>query len=239
MRMSRRLATVIAILLLAAPARATELDRMRAFDRARQDARAAFDHEFEELRRLEPERIRAQDGRVLRQGDELALKLDNGGRMFLRNDDSMCLEGIIPARNDGCVAFFFVGHAQRFYLLRARYDAGSDYRLIDDGTGASTIVPAEPHFSPDGRHLVTVCAENAYDPVGIEIWSLGAGEPSREWTHQPQQYAVYSFVRWDGNASIALEVKTYVDHDLKQLPARLVLGDGGWMLEGPPESSRY
>jgi hypothetical protein len=236
---SLRVASTILLLLLAASAQATELDRLRALDRARQDQRDAFDREFAELRRREPERIREENGRVRREGDELSLALANGGRTFFRDDESQCLEGLIPSRTDGCVAFFFTGHALHFYLLRARYDAGSDYRLVDDATGVSTKVPAEPHFSPDGARLVTVIPTDAYDHAGIEIWSTGAGEPAREWKYEPSEYAIYSFIRWDGNASIELEVKTYVDGRLQQLPARLVLGETGWTRQGPAESSRH
>jgi hypothetical protein len=236
---SLRVASAMVMLLLTASAEATELDRLRALDRARQDQRAAFDREFAELRRQEPERIRAENGRVRREGDELSLGLGNGGRTFFRDDESQCLEGLIPSRTDGCVAFFFIGHALHFYLVRARYDAGSDYRLVDDATGAPTKIPAEPHFSPDGARLVTVIATDAYDHAGIEIWSTGAGEPAREWKYEPSEYAIYSFVRWDGNANIALEVRTYVEGRLQRLPAHLVLGETGWIRQGPAESSRY
>jgi hypothetical protein len=236
---ARSVQSLIALLFLAASAQATELDRLRELDRARQETRATFDREFAELARLEPERIAAESGRVVRRGDELALALGTGGHTFLRNDASLCLEGVIPSRNDGCVAFFFIGHPQRFYLLRARYDAGSDFRLIDDRTGVPTKIPAEPHFSPDGTRLVTVSAANAYDPVGVEVWSLAAEAPSLEWKHDPDQYAIYSFLRWDSDADVALEVETYVAHELRRLPAHLIRGEGGWLLHGPAESSRY
>ena len=227
------------MLVLAAAAQATELDRLRELDRVRQDEHAAFERGFRELARLEPERIRAENGRVVREGDELALALGKGGRTFYRNDQSQCLEGLIPSRDDGCVSFFFVGHVGRFYVLRARYYAGSDYRLIDDTIGTPTTIPGEPHVSPDGTRLVTVLATGTYDPAGIEVWTLGASAPAREWRHEPKQYALYYFVRWDGNDRIVLEVKTYVGHELQRLPAQLVLGESGWMLQGPPETSRF
>ena len=227
------------MLLAAASAQATELDRVRELDRARQDERTAFERDFAEMARLEPERIRAEGGHVKREGDELALALREGGRTFFRNDESQCLEGLIPSRDDGCVAFYFVGHISRFYVLRARYYAGSDYRLIDDTTGVPTKLPGEPHASPDGSHVVTVVPAGTYDPAGIEIWSIAADTPLREWRHEPKQYALYYFVRWDGNAKIELEVTTYVDRELQRLPAQLMLGESGWMLQGPPETSRY
>jgi hypothetical protein len=227
------------MMLAAAAAQATELDRLRELDRSRHDQRAVFEREFAELGRLEPERIRAEGGRVRRDGDELSLTLVNGGHTFFRNDESQCLEGLIPARNDGCVAFYFVGHPSRFYLLRAHYDAGSDYRLVDEATGESTKVPAEPHFSPDNMHLITVTPANGFDRAGIEIWSAGPGTPTREWQYDPMEYAIYAFLRWDGNAVIALELTTYVDGKLDRVPVRLVLGERGWTRQGPAESSRY
>lgn len=227
-------------LLLAGAAEATELDRLRALEESQKQQRALYERTFAELRRLEPERLRAESGRVIRHDGELELWLSQGRKTFFHNDDARCLQGLIPSREDGCVEFIFVGHpVERFYLLRAHYLAGSDYRLVDRLTGLSTRVIAEPHFSPDGTRFVAVSAAEIYDPVGIEMWAVGAGEPSLAWQHRPAAYALYYFLGWEGNESVALEVATYVDHELERLPARLLLGADGWHLEGPAESSRY
>jgi hypothetical protein len=236
---SLRVAWGVVALLAAAAAQATELDRLRELDRTRHDQRATFEREFVELHRLEPERVRAEAGRVRREGEELSLALANGGRTFFHDDQSQCLEGLIPSRNDGCVTFFFIGHPFRFYLLRAHYDAGSDYRLVDEATGESTTIAAEPHFSPDGARLVTVTPTNDFDRAGIEIWSTGTGTPAREWNYDPLEYAIYAFVRWDDNATIALELTTYVGGKLARVPVHLLLGETGWTRLGPAESSRY
>jgi hypothetical protein len=236
---SLRLAWAVAAFLVADVAQATELDRLRELDRARHDQRAVFEREFAELKRLEPERIRAEAGRVRREGDELSLALANGGRTFFHDDESQCLEGLIPARNDGCAAFFFISHPHHFYLLRAHYDAGSDYRLVDDRTGEPTMIPAEPHFSPDGARFVTVTPTNPFDRAGLEIWSTRAGTPSREWQYEPIEYAIYSFVRWETEDAIALELTTYVSGKLARVPIHLVFGASGWTRHGPAESSRY
>jgi hypothetical protein len=227
-------------LLLAGAAEATELDRNRERDMVDRDKRAVYELAFDELRRLEPERIRAEDGRVIRRAAELELALANNRRTFFRNDESRCLEGIIPSRDDSCVEFFFVGHPQpRFYLLRAHYYEGSDYRLLDVTSGHVTRLAAEPHFSPNGERVIAVSAAETYDPTGIEIWSTVGPSTALEWKHEAKAYALYSFVRWDGNDSVLLEVKTYVDRELRQVPARLGVGANGWMLRGPVESSQY
>src|SRR5438045_1468527 len=76
-------------------------------------------------------------------------------RSYFHDETSHCLVGVIPVRSDGCVAFTFLGRPlPRFYLLRARYYEGSDWRLVDYGTGRTTAVFAEPRFSPDGRRFV-------------------------------------------------------------------------------------
>lgn len=234
-----RLRALIGVLALwqAGAAQATELDRMRELDEAQKQQRATYERAFTELRQAEPERLGAENGRVKRDGAELELWLSEGRKTFFRNDDSRCLQGLIPSRQDGCVEFIFVGHpVERFYLLRAHYLAGSDYRLVDKVTGLSTKLIAEPHFSPDGHRFITVSAAEIYDPVGIEMWSVVPGEPALEWQHRPTAYALYDFVRWEGNAGVALEVATYVDRELKRLSARLTLGEKGWRLEGPVES---
>jgi hypothetical protein len=227
-------------LIVAVAVQATELDRVRERDLAERDKRAAFELAFDELRQLEPDRIRAENGRVVRRGAELEFALVNHRRTFFRNDESRCLEGIIPSRDDSCVEFFFVGQPDaRFYLLRAHYYEGSDYRLLDANTGHVTRLAAEPHFSPDGTRLVTVSSAELYDPAGIEVWSAGAGVPSLEWRHEAKAFAFYYYVRWDGNDSVRLRAKTYVDRELRELPARLHLGESGWMLQGPAETSQY
>ncbi len=239
--MARRGALIgILALLLARPAEATELDRMRELDEAQRQQRAFYERAFSELRQSEAERIGAEDGRVKRNGAELELWLSQGRKTFFRNDDSRCLQGLIPSREDGCVEFIFIGHPiERFYLLRAHYLAGSDYRLVDRVTGLSTKLIAEPHFSPDSRRFITVSAAEIYDPVGIEMWSIGEGEPSLDWQHRPTAYALYDFIRWEGNASVMLDVATYIGGEIRHVPARLTLGDEGWRLDGPAESWRY
>src|SRR5215472_15764964 len=103
----QRMAWGVVAVVAATAAQATELDRLRELDRARHDQRAIFEREFAELRRLEPERIDAEGGRVQRERDELSLALANGGRTYFHDDESQCLEGLIPSRSDGCVAFYF------------------------------------------------------------------------------------------------------------------------------------
>ncbi|HYM04825.1 MAG TPA: hypothetical protein VET85_17870 [Stellaceae bacterium] len=233
-------ASGLAALLLVGAAEANELDRQREFDEGQRERRAAYEQSFERLRRAEPERIRAEEGRIVRNGGELQLALEGNRKTFMHDDESQCLRGLIPARQDTCVEFLFVGHpVERFYVLRARYFAGSDYRLVDRVTGFTTKILAEPHFSPDGIRAVAVSSAEAFDPVGIEMWSVGSKGPTLEWQHTPEGYALYYFVRWEGAASVALEVSTYVDHDLRHSPARLTLADRGWVLDGPNEASRY
>jgi hypothetical protein len=230
----------LCLIVLAGSAAATELDRQREQERLRQDQRVAYEQDFAELARLEPERIRDAGGAVRRSGGELALALADRRWTYFHDETSDCLVGVIPARGDGCVAFTFLGRpVPRFYLLRAHYYEGSDWRLVDAGTGRTTLVFAEPRFAPDGRHFVAASAAEIYDAPGIELWSVAADRPALDWKHEPKQYALYSFVGWDGNDAVLLAVRTFVARELRRLPARLSLIGGRWVLEGPAEASRY
>ena len=232
--------TVLALMVLAGGAAATELDRLREQERVRQDRRVAYEHDLAELARIEPERIRDAAGGVQRSGGELALALADSRWTYFHDETSRCLVGVIPTRGDGCVAFIFLGRPlPRFYLLRARYYEGSDWRLVDHHTGRTTAVFAEPHFSPDGRHFVAASAAEIYDASGIELWSVGGNRPALDWKHEPTQYALYSFVTWEGNDAVLLEVRTFVARELRRLPARLSQIGSRWVLEGPAEASRY
>jgi hypothetical protein len=228
------------VLLLGGTVWATELDRVREIDRTQEEQRAAIEAEFTDLSTREPDRIKRENGRVFRDGAELTLLLAGGRRTFFRDDESQCLEGVIPARNDGCVQFFFIGdRIERFYLLRARYAAGSDYRLIDEASGRMTKIADEPHFASDSTHFVVVSSAEANSTPGIEIWSTGAEAPMLEWAHVPTQYALYYFVDWEGDQDVAIEVATYVDHKLRHLPAHVLWRGNQWTLRGPIESSQY
>lgn len=228
------------VLLLAAGAWATELDHIRQIERSQEEQRAAAEAEFTDLSTREPERIKAEHGRVIRDGAELTLQLAGGRRTFFHDDESQCLEGVIPARTDGCVQFFFIGdRIERFYLLRARYAAGSDYRLIDQASGHMTKIADEPHFAPNSAHFAVVSAAEANGTPGVEIWSTHADVPTREWAHVPTQYALYYFIDWEGDKDVAIEVATYVDHKLRHLPAHVLQRGNEWMLRGPVESSQY
>ncbi|HYM29959.1 MAG TPA: hypothetical protein VEU47_01580 [Candidatus Cybelea sp.] len=238
--MARRKLLLLGLLSLFAAqvAAATELDRVREFERAREAKRQALESSTAEQRKLEAERITAQAGRITRNGAELEIKLDNGARTFFRNEESHCLEGVIPTHDDSCVEFVYLGRLeQRFDLLLARYYEGLDYRLIVDANGRAIRLADVPHFSPDADRFVAVSSPEAFSFDGIEVWSVRAGTPVMEWNHQPKGYALYFFGRWNGDDAIALEVETYVAHELKRLPARLVRQPGGWRLEGPAEAS--
>src|SRR5262249_27921531 len=91
----------LALMVLAGSAAATELDRQREQERARQNQRVAYERDLAELARIEPERIHEAAGGVQRSGGELALALADRRWTYFHDETSHCLVGVIPVRGDG------------------------------------------------------------------------------------------------------------------------------------------
>lgn len=160
----------------------------------------ADDH-FEFFFPDENDRIKKFPEYVKREGDTLYFKLRSGSDITL-SDFTDC-----ESRQYECKSFQFLNYYinEGLYLIFEKLYEGSDYILVSDRTGERYNVYDFPFFSPDRKRLATISAdETSYGKNGVFIWSLEAGGLVQELSYEPEEYALYKFVRWEDNKTVAL-----------------------------------
>jgi hypothetical protein len=170
---------------------------------------------------------------VTRRGGELLLTTAAGTVTFSNHDQ--CGDDGQPLN---CEEYIFVRYSPEHhgFLVLIGYYEGYDYRWVDDISGRVTALDDQPHFSPSGNSFVVVKASEAYGRNGIWIWA--SKDPRLLWEYEPKEWALFSFVSWDGEDAIRLRVETRVQDQTVEVPARFVRTDRGWKREGPPSGDQ-
>ena len=178
--------------------------------------------------------ISASGGRANR--DHAILVLRTKGKE-VRLEDGRCLATV---ENRACrYRFLRYENSHHAFVVEASSDQEFDRMLfIGEEDGHITVLPDEPHFSPDGRRFVVARSCEAFGGFcGLQVWS--AVGPKMLWEHRPTEYAVYEFTQWQDGQRVALTLTTWVDHHLVTEPAALFEDHSGrWNLVGPVERSR-
>ncbi len=184
----------------------------------------------------EPDSIAKANGTVTRRGGELLLTTGAGTVTFSNRDQ--CGDDGRPFDSRNCEEYIFVRYSPENHgsLVLTGYYEGYDYRWVDDVSGRVTVLDEQPHFSPNGKSFVVVKATEAYGRNGIWIWASKG--PRLLWAYEPKEWALFSFVSWDGEDAIRLRVETDVQDKPVELPARLVRTDDGWKRERPPSDDK-
>lgn len=201
---------------------------------ARADVACPDDQDFfKPIVCAEPDSIAKTNGRVTRRGGELLLTTAVGTVTF--SDHDQCGDDGQPLDCEGYIYVRYSPENHGFLVLTGYYE-GYDYRWVDDISGRVTVLDDQSHFSPSGNSFVVVKAAEAFGRNGIWIWASNG--PELLWRYEPGavDWALFSFVGWDGEDSIRLKV--HPQDQTVDVPARLVRTDKGWKREGPPNSDQ-
>jgi hypothetical protein len=143
-----------------------------------------------------------------RSGNVLKLKLDSGAIKTFRSDPKACEDN--DARK--CSEMTLVGYMppQHMFVLRKGAYELVRYLVVSGQNGKSFELEDQPHLAPDGKRFVVVAVDemNGWDK-DVAIFSTSSFPPRLEWsykTQKPDEFALYSFVGWDGNGRIKLRV---------------------------------
>lgn len=166
-------------------------------------------------------------GMASRSGDVLILKLDNGITKTFRSNRKACDESA-----ENCELTILIGYMppQHMFVLK---QIGLDivgFVAVSGQNGKSFQLEAEPHLSPDGKRFVVVAADemNGWQR-DVAIFSTLSFPPKLQWgykTRKPDEYALYSFLGWDGNGRIRLSVSI----DGKEAETDATRTPEGWKL---------
>jgi hypothetical protein len=184
----------------------------------------------------EAECVRQLSGMAMRDGDQLRLRLANGQTKTFTTTRQACDAGIY----EKCLIYRLTGYFARHrqFLVDVGFlNHGGTTLLVSSRTGNHIRLDAKPHYSPTGKRLAAVSASESVDHAdnSIEIWT--ASDPPRsEWRYTvPEgQYALYEFVRWDGDERLKMTVTTRIGEELREsLPVEAVRTSSGWKLMPP------
>jgi hypothetical protein len=127
---------------------------------------------------------------------------------------------------------------QRSVVLTVGMYESGEALLVNIDSGNATILEEEPHLSPNGeRFAVVKGSESETVTNDIAIYSVKSDPPVLEFAYSRQSdtYALYSFVRWQGETRIKLKIYTRVKgrRDPEEFDAEAVRTEAGWQLRGP------
>lgn len=172
-----------------------------------------------------------------RQGDALRITLQNGGNKIYANRRTGCQGGDF----EDCVEYKLTGYFPKhaLALIEVSYYEGVEWILLRLDTGKETKVVVPPHYSPHQKWLVAACWSDgpAGCENGVDIVPTQSDQAASEWHYRvpPEDYTLYEFSGWDGDARVKLAVTFHVGKDLKTFPASVDLVAGRWLLKLPRE----
>lgn len=125
-----------------------------------------------------------------------------------------------------------------YHLVDRRFWEGNTFILVSDVSGEQFSMAAIPHASPKTMKLVSVSASEAYNPNEITVWHVTPERLKQEFHYSPEEYALYKFLAWDGEAKVRLERFTRSKKELCPKNQFMTLGEtlqysqGQWQLIG-------
>jgi hypothetical protein len=166
-------------------------------------------------------------GVVIRSGDDLTFRLDDGKTRTIHSNSQACRQ--IPVGD--CVVYRLVGYvaASRQFVLRLSAYESTAATLVSRRTGRITTLEGFPHLSPGGRQFVTVAASDAWtinNPIAIYA---NTDPPKLVWRFpEPKEYEQYTFDGWQGDDRVNLHTTSnpQIDTDLSRTA-------DGWALRRP------
>jgi hypothetical protein len=162
-----------------------------------------------------------------RTAERLSITLANGKRVELRTEGD---------GEPGGTSYRYLQYlpAIGFHLVHVQYYEGNEYLLVSNANGSRQLVPDLPRISPDRSRLVAVSASEAYNVNGVFVYRIKDGRISPVFAHEPEEYALYTFVRWKDANSIELKKfsraddKTCPGHQFMTVAAELAADGDRW-----------
>lgn len=144
-----------------------------------------------------------------REGKVLTLRT-TAGRTTRFSDGKSC---DVP---ETCVEYRLLGTSpdNKFFVVESLGWEWGTLFWIGRESGRRYEVIAKPEMSPNGKWIVTANPSECCSTNGVFIWQVRGDHLVERLHFEPTEYALYSFVRWEGNDSVVLEKFTYADKSL-------------------------
>lgn len=191
------------------------------------------------LREDDTNPIRAANGRVVRDGNRLSVRLATGEWRTFQNAD-MCENTEI--RGDNCVRHAFVEYnaQQHVYLIMHTYWEWGDFTAIWEDTGQSELLMDYPHFSPSGNRFVVVSNHDCCNTNGLQVWDRVGSGFRLIWSMDGQKMDYGSeFVRWVNETRVEMKFQTRKDGRLEGINnADIQLARNQWIVSHRERTSQ-
>jgi hypothetical protein len=210
----------------------------------RDEVNCAYRESDDVARRLQAEEkcLSQLNGIVERIGNALEIKLKNGETKTFFSNFEACEDGNV----ERCLLYWVSAYLPKLRAIVLTVGAweSSAAALVNVDSGNVTELESEPHLSPSGdRFIVVKASESEHVEKDIAIYTAMSDPPALEFTYSAPEgtYALYSFVRWEGDTRIKLRIYTRANgkRDPQDFDTEAVRTKTGWQLRGPlPGPSR-
>lgn len=168
-------------------------------------------------------------GRVVRRGDTLRVRTDDGHTVPLVND-----------RTEGgrYVTYRYHGRVEPLAasLLAVGFYEGGTYVLVSDATGDQTHLIGAPLVAPDGSRFAALGLDlvAGYDPNGVQVWRVTEHGPRLEWGVMGGESWGASEGVWRGPTTLEFTRHAVVPPNPEPVPTRMRLVVDGAALRVEP-----
>lgn len=140
--------------------------------------------------------IAAVRKRIHGQGSKPLFKLDNNRHAVVQDDTT---------DTDASTTHLYWGElatAHQWVVYVGLWE-GSRVLLVDQRTGQKTYIWGKPVTSPNGKYLVAYSYDMAYDPTGLQLYSIENSGPHQLWQHNTSWGPIN--IRWVNNRAVIIE----------------------------------
>lgn len=185
-----------------------------------------------------------------RDGDSLHLKFRDGTKRtyqdkpYRDNEERSCDLDEPYASCRGYLLYDYFPEHQLFLVGVTCWES-EEWHLVRRMNGAEELIVAPPRYSPDRKWLAAVhwsegplspCGPGDNGNNGIDIVPSAPDPATPPFHYRTESYALFEFVRWDGNDRLLTRVTlpgATKDSQNQQFPVEVVRESGAWHLKWP------
>lgn len=131
------------------------------------------------------------------------------------------------------------------FLINVGCWESEEWHLVRQSNGEEELIVAPPRYSPDRKWLAAVhwsegpldaCGPDDNGNNGIDIVPSASDPAIPSFHYRTTSYALFEFVRWDGNDRLVTRVtlpRATQDSQDQQFPVEVVRENGAWRLKWP------